>query len=75
MLRNDQSSFNNLRLLSLPFLLCTHVLCEEEYVEEGRCFVCGWKDKCCWFGVTLEWVVAASSWAAMGQRRLYEAML
>ncbi|XP_071884496.1 troponin T, cardiac muscle isoform X4 [Anas platyrhynchos] len=34
MLRNDQSGFNNLRLLSLPFLLCAHVLCEEEYVEE-----------------------------------------
>ncbi|KAM6040984.1 troponin T, cardiac muscle isoform 3-T3 [Theristicus caerulescens] len=33
-LRNDQSNFNNLRLLSLPSLPCARVLCEEEYAEE-----------------------------------------
>ncbi|XP_075030563.1 troponin T, cardiac muscle isoform X1 [Calonectris borealis] len=35
-LRNDQSDFNNPRLLSLPSLPCARVLCEEEYVEEGQ---------------------------------------
>ncbi|XP_063212626.1 troponin T, cardiac muscle isoform X1 [Chroicocephalus ridibundus] len=35
-LRNDQTNFNNLRLLSLPSLPCAPVLCEEEYMEEGQ---------------------------------------